>query len=653
MTSLAPQAKFRAFDTNGNPLSGGKLYTYAAGTTTPLATTKDAAGTPNTNPIILDQYGQCDIWLSTASFKLLLKDSGDVTQPGWPVDNVQTLEGLIVSSTTGAIKTIATFAALSSTSGQIGQQICLPDGGIFNCVSSSGLTADSANIAINGSIAWVRAIYLVKSDFIQRPAASSLPRLFKTLQSYRHDTQPAINIVGFGSSVGVGATLPYPTTQAPVAHFFTKLKSAIDPSSLYNFVKYNDSVNGSTISESIAKLADAVTAGHTPKLCVLAYGMNDAQVAIYNAGQTFPGVYTAAMQFVRNARALGADVILMTTPHHKTASGSTLYVMPAGIAQSYPTAIPANVLPEQLQPPASTSNVTADFLQNGTTVTASHRHLRVNEAMRQAATDSGVPLIDVERYWFQAVHTYGEAALFDVGETVHPNLIGHQNSYWLAIDDFLQSIGLQSAQEGQEPRLNGLVGINSDLPTAVLDVYPPDSDSTSPPIRVSARIGHPNGASVKDNCPVLAIDPSNGDLVLYGAKSTDSSSIEFYRRHFILDGTGTTISKTTEINTLLSGMVNTVTHYGEYNKALGTTTIFAVPDNSMGGFEINAYNTGIGRQRVRIEWVATSGTLTLSGVATVGAAVLTGPTASGLNIQVNFAANNTNYMARLEAVTGV
>jgi hypothetical protein len=100
-------------------------------------------------------------------------------------------------------------------------------------------------------------------------------------------------------------------------------------------------------------------------------------------------------------------------------------------------------------------------------------------------------------------------------------------------------------------------------------------------------------------------------------------------------------------------MVNTITHYGEYNKASGATTIFTAPDSAMGRFEINAYNSGIGRQRVRIEWVSVAGAITISGIATVGAAVLTGPTTSGLNIQVNFAANNTNYMARLETATGV
>ena len=163
MTSLAPQAKFRAFDTNGNPLSGGKLYTYAAGTTTPLVTYKDAANTVNTNPIILDQYGQCDLWFGTSSYKLLLKDSADVTQPGWPVDNVSTLEGLIASSTAMVVKTVATFASLATTQANIGDTINVLGysypalgGGLFDVVSSSGLSNIDGIVQINGSIAFYR-----------------------------------------------------------------------------------------------------------------------------------------------------------------------------------------------------------------------------------------------------------------------------------------------------------------------------------------------------------------------------------------------------------------------------------------------------------------------------------------------------------------
>lgn len=71
------------FDNNGNPLSGGKLYTYEAGTTTPLTTYTSSTGvTPHTNPIILDAAGRVpggEIWLDYVKlYKFVVKTSADV-----------------------------------------------------------------------------------------------------------------------------------------------------------------------------------------------------------------------------------------------------------------------------------------------------------------------------------------------------------------------------------------------------------------------------------------------------------------------------------------------------------------------------------------------------------------------------------------------
>ncbi len=84
---LIPFVKPRWADSNGVPLAGGLLYTYAAGTVTPLATyTDQSGGTPNTNPVVLDAYGAADVWLGSNAYKLVLKDVNSVTQ--WTEDNV-------------------------------------------------------------------------------------------------------------------------------------------------------------------------------------------------------------------------------------------------------------------------------------------------------------------------------------------------------------------------------------------------------------------------------------------------------------------------------------------------------------------------------------------------------------------------------------
>lgn len=82
---------FRAFTANGAPLVGGKLFSYAAGTSTPQATYTDASlSVPNANPVILDANGQAPVWLSALGYKLILQDSLGVVQ--WTLDNI--VEGL-------------------------------------------------------------------------------------------------------------------------------------------------------------------------------------------------------------------------------------------------------------------------------------------------------------------------------------------------------------------------------------------------------------------------------------------------------------------------------------------------------------------------------------------------------------------------------
>jgi hypothetical protein len=78
----------------GIPLVGGKLYTYAAGTTTPLATYTSYAGTiANANPVILNSRGEAAVWLGSAAYKFTLKDSTDVEI--WTADNITTQDALL------------------------------------------------------------------------------------------------------------------------------------------------------------------------------------------------------------------------------------------------------------------------------------------------------------------------------------------------------------------------------------------------------------------------------------------------------------------------------------------------------------------------------------------------------------------------------
>lgn len=85
--ALSPLPRLQFFNpTTGAPLAGGKLYTYAAGTTTPLAAYTDATGSVALpNPVILDASGSATVWLNGA-YKIALQDA--VSNVLWTVDNI-------------------------------------------------------------------------------------------------------------------------------------------------------------------------------------------------------------------------------------------------------------------------------------------------------------------------------------------------------------------------------------------------------------------------------------------------------------------------------------------------------------------------------------------------------------------------------------
>jgi hypothetical protein len=92
------------FTNTGAVLTGGKLYTYLAGTTTPAATyTTNTGVTARTNPIVLDSAGRVpsggEIWLSAVAYKFILKDSNDVLIATY--DNILGIGALNVQNYTG------------------------------------------------------------------------------------------------------------------------------------------------------------------------------------------------------------------------------------------------------------------------------------------------------------------------------------------------------------------------------------------------------------------------------------------------------------------------------------------------------------------------------------------------------------------------
>lgn len=99
------------FTNTGAVLTGGKLYTYLAGTTTPAVTyTTSQGNVPWTNPVVLDAAGRVsgsgEIWLTDGIiYKFVLKDSNDVLIATY--DNIGGNGSAVVLNYTGNGSTVA------------------------------------------------------------------------------------------------------------------------------------------------------------------------------------------------------------------------------------------------------------------------------------------------------------------------------------------------------------------------------------------------------------------------------------------------------------------------------------------------------------------------------------------------------------------
>ena len=258
------------------------------------------------------------------------------------------------------------------------------------------------------------------------------PRLMAKLSAYRHGNpsyQTEFRLWGFGSSVGNGATIggnssPY----TPIAKFFEYMNSTINRTNLYPFTKSNKSVDGSSINDFLTRDWDAATSGGLyPDLALFVYGMNDFPTALYNAGATFGenGFKERLRKAIRTVKSAGGDVVLTTTPHPHM--GRYNWSMPSAVSQVWPSPSPAPVSDDNIIPSAANSAI--DIVWKGKSIRVAHRFLRGNDAIRQVGVEEGCVVIDIEKFDFDARATVGEDAMFDLGQTVHPNYKGHELTY--------------------------------------------------------------------------------------------------------------------------------------------------------------------------------------------------------------------------------
>lgn len=162
MTTVALSAFPVFYDDDGNPLSGGKVFTYAAGTLNPKSTWTDRAGTTlNSNPITLDSAGRADIWLTLNEPYDIVVQNSDLSEV---IRDVLNFYG-------GADPAQLTVAGIvPATGGTYTGPVAFAGGATFNGTAAQDLaTLDSLNIA-----AVQNANLFTNSDFAiwQRATAS-------------------------------------------------------------------------------------------------------------------------------------------------------------------------------------------------------------------------------------------------------------------------------------------------------------------------------------------------------------------------------------------------------------------------------------------------------------------------------------------------
>lgn len=159
MSEIAPDFEQQFCDSSGVPFAGGQIFTYAAGTTTPLATYTDETGnTPNTNPIILDSAGRANIWIGNSSYKFVLEDSlGNIIKT---VDNIQSIAAQIAAiSTTIQSVTMSYIQFQTAATSNAVQAFSLPANSILEIVAikhsiafaGAAISAVSAQLGPSGN----------------------------------------------------------------------------------------------------------------------------------------------------------------------------------------------------------------------------------------------------------------------------------------------------------------------------------------------------------------------------------------------------------------------------------------------------------------------------------------------------------------------
>lgn len=204
-TTLSPAPFQKFFDNNGTPLAKGLLFTYLAGTTTKTTTWTDSSGgTANSNPIVLDYRGECNLWISpNVGYKYVLAPATDTDPPTNPIKTIDNVVNSQLITLYGGVDTgiadayvlnfTANFSALTdgiviywipSHSNTGASTINVNGLGVVAIVSSDGTAATAGLIAANQFIGIMYkggSWYVITPQFLQGSFTGTLTGMSGTV----------------------------------------------------------------------------------------------------------------------------------------------------------------------------------------------------------------------------------------------------------------------------------------------------------------------------------------------------------------------------------------------------------------------------------------------------------------------------------------
>ena len=208
----APYSQF--FDANGEPLAGGFVYTYQAGTTTPKATYTDYSEATNAaNPIVLDSAGRAQIWVD-GSYNFLTTDSLGNT--------IETTQNY-TSYSTGATAAAAFFQSFSGNNSTTSYTLSTAQGTDSKLLMIF-VSTPSFSQAFNGNgvLTAFTLTEAVGTNANNLQVFAQIPTATQTFSGNASTTTftltgPLINQTATGLNITVGGTYQQPTTAYSVS----------------------------------------------------------------------------------------------------------------------------------------------------------------------------------------------------------------------------------------------------------------------------------------------------------------------------------------------------------------------------------------------------------------------------------------------------